>query len=144
MLKLNASYSKKIPVEGQDYSSQSYHASVELELSDSLKPEELRQRIHETFQLVRQSVETELDGKSAVESAPAAKPDGKGTRNTEKASNRQIKFAMDLAVRNGHSLSELNAMLNEQFDVEDLYALNRKQASQLIDELSKEKQKKAA
>ena len=34
MLKLNSSYSKKVPVEGQDFSSQSYHASVEVELPD--------------------------------------------------------------------------------------------------------------
>ena len=60
MLKLNASYSKKVPAD-QEYSSQQYHASVEQELSDSLKPEELRQRIRDTFELVRQSVETELN-----------------------------------------------------------------------------------
>ena len=35
MLKLNASYSKKVPVEG-DYTSQSYHASIEVELPDGL------------------------------------------------------------------------------------------------------------
>ena len=41
MLKLNASYSKKIPVEDREYSSQSYHCSVEVELPDGLAPEEL-------------------------------------------------------------------------------------------------------
>ena len=35
MLKLNASYSKKVPA-GEEYSSQSYHASVEVELPDGL------------------------------------------------------------------------------------------------------------
>ena len=34
MLKLNASYSKKVPAEGE-YSSQSYHASIEVELPDT-------------------------------------------------------------------------------------------------------------
>ena len=33
MLKLNASYSKKVPAEGE-YTSQSYHASIEVELPD--------------------------------------------------------------------------------------------------------------
>ena len=31
MLKLNAAYSKKVPAEGE-YTSQSYHASIEVEL----------------------------------------------------------------------------------------------------------------
>ena len=35
MLKLNASYSKKVPAE-TEYSSQSYHASIEVEIPDGL------------------------------------------------------------------------------------------------------------
>ena len=61
MLKLTASYSKKVPAE-TEYSSQSYHASVEVELPDGLTPEQLNARIHETFAMVRDSVETELQG----------------------------------------------------------------------------------
>ena len=67
MLKLNASYSKKVPAEGE-YSSQSYHASVEVELPDGLTPEQLQGRIHETFDLVRNSVEVELHGKCPYKS----------------------------------------------------------------------------
>ena len=61
MLKLNASYSKKVPA-GEEYSSQSFHASVEVELPDGLTQEQLQARIHETFDLVRNSVEAELHG----------------------------------------------------------------------------------
>ena len=61
MLKLNASYSKKVPAD-TEYSSQSYHASVEVELPDGLTPEQLNARIHETFAMVRDSVESELHG----------------------------------------------------------------------------------
>ena len=71
MLKLNASFSKKVPVPGQDYSSQSYHASIEVELSDGLEQDELQDRIHKTFALVRGSVEHEINnGKEQLE-APA-------------------------------------------------------------------------
>ena len=63
MLKLNASYSKKVPA-GEEYSSQSYHASVEVELPEGLSPDQLQARIHETFDLVRNSVEAALHGKS--------------------------------------------------------------------------------
>ena len=47
MLKLNASYSKKVPADGE-YTSQSYHASIEVELSDGLSAEQLNNKIHET------------------------------------------------------------------------------------------------
>ena len=40
MLKLNASYSKKVPAE-EEYSSQSFHASVEVELPDGLTQDQL-------------------------------------------------------------------------------------------------------
>ena len=42
MLKLNASYSKKVPAEGE-YSSQSYHASIEVELPDGLTQDQLNE-----------------------------------------------------------------------------------------------------
>ena len=65
MLKLNASYSKKVPAEGE-YTSQSYHASVEVKLPDGLSGEALQARIHETFDLVRNSVEAELHEQKAL------------------------------------------------------------------------------
>ena len=68
MLKLNASYSKKVPAEGE-YSSQSYHASIEVELPDGLTQDQLNSKIHETFALVRDSVESELHGGNAVQPA---------------------------------------------------------------------------
>ena len=63
MLKLNASYAKKVPAE-EEYSSQSYHASIEVELPDGLSGEALQERIHATFNLVRNSVEAELHGQN--------------------------------------------------------------------------------
>jgi hypothetical protein len=61
MLKLNASFSKKVPAE-QEYSSKGYSATIEVELPDGLNQEQLRQRIHETFQMVEASVESEISG----------------------------------------------------------------------------------
>ena len=57
MLKLNASFSKKVPAE-QEYSSKGYSATIEVELPDGLDQNQLRQRIPETFKLVESSVET--------------------------------------------------------------------------------------
>ena len=52
MLKLNTSYSKKVPAESE-YSSKSYHASIEMELPDGLSEQQIKDRIHGTFDLVR-------------------------------------------------------------------------------------------
>ena len=56
---LNASYSKKVPAEGE-YSSQQYHCQIEVELPDGLNPQQLQEKVHNVFDFVRKSVETEL------------------------------------------------------------------------------------
>ena len=136
MLKLNASYSKKVPTSEQ-FSSQSYHCSVEVELSDAATPEQLQAKIHDTFALVRDAVESELHGKPAAKPEPAAqtakaepaKPD------TAKASNKQVKYLLDLAKGKGLTLTALNARVQDRFKVETVYELARKDASKLVDEL---------
>ncbi|MEA4863596.1 MAG: hypothetical protein VB042_09855 [Victivallaceae bacterium] len=133
MLKLNASYSKKVPAEGE-YSSQSYHASIEVELPDGLSPEQLRGRIHETFQTVRDSVEAELNGKTSVNHG------GNSAQNTPKplpqtgysqsglASGKQLKYLLDLARAKGVTPQQIAG----QFNVPDIRQLTRNQCSQII------------
>ena len=154
MLKLNASYSKKVPAD-TEYSSQSYHASVEVELPDGLTPEQLDARIHETFALVRDSVESELHGNtvqqpsqsvqtSNMQSQPglydnapqnASKPAyGKknGTTSDAPASPKQVKYLLDLARQYGVSPDQIKA----KFNVPALESLTKTQCSRAIDELS--------
>jgi hypothetical protein len=131
MLKLSTSYSKKIPVPGQDYSSQSYHCSVELELSDNLTPEQLKGQIHDTFAMVKRSVEAEINGKSSVAADPEPGPSqnhngaGNGNGNGAKATNKQIKFILDLAKNQGMGLSDVNARVRSEFGAETVYDLDR-------------------
>ncbi len=138
MLKLNASYSKKVPAEGE-YSSQSYHASVEVELPDGLTPEQLQDKIHETFDLVRNSVEAELHGKNAGNhggSAPrrATKngslnnSSGEG-QNDVPASARQIQYLMDLARQRGVTPQQIAG----RYQVGDVRQLTKRQCSELIE-----------
>ena len=136
MLKLNASYSKKVPT-AEQFSSQSYHCSVEVELSDAATPEQLKTKIHDTFALVRDAVESELHGKPAAKPEPAtqpAKPEP-AKPDTAKASNKQVKYLLDLAKGKGLTLSALNARVQDKFKVESIYELARKDASRLVDEL---------
>ena len=137
MLKLNAAFNKKIPVAGEQYSSQSYHCSVEVELSDAASPEQLQTKIAETFALVRDAVESELHGKPAAKAEPAAQPPKAEAAqpDTAKASNKQVKFILDLAKGKGLSLSALNTRVQDKFKVESVYELGRKDASRLVDEL---------
>jgi len=152
MLKLNASYSKKVPAD-TEYSSQSYHASVEVELPDGLTPEQLNARIHETFAMVRDSVESELHGNAVRQSSVpsqmptpqsqldqhenpaqnAAKPAyGKKPATDALASPKQIKFLLDLARQNGYTIEQLKA----RFNVSVLEELSRTQCSRAIDILN--------
>ena len=137
MLKLNASYSKKVPTSEQ-FSSQSYHFSVEVELSDAATPEQLQAKIHDTFALVRDAVESELHGKPAAKPEPAAqtaKAEPKKPDAADRATNRQVKFLLDLAKGKGLTLTALNARVQDRFKVETIYDLARKDASKLVDEL---------
>ena len=145
MLKLNASYSKKVPAD-TEYSSQSYHASVEVELPDGLTPEQLNARIHETFALVRDSVESELHGESANAGQMADAPQlpfqpaqqqnksayGKKPVTDAPASPKQIKFLLDLARQNGYTIEQLKS----KFNVSQLEDLSRTQCSRAIDMLN--------
>ena len=154
MLKLNASYSKKIPADSQ-YSSQSYHASVEVELPDGLSPEQLDAKIRETFALVRDSVENELHGNAVpppaqtpqtpnTQSQPglydippqnASKPaynKKNGTTSDAPASPKQVKYLLDLARQYGVSPDQIKA----KFNVPALESLTKTQCSRAINELS--------
>ena len=154
MLKLNAAYSKKVPAD-TEYSSQSYHVSMEVELSDGLTPEQVEAKIHETFALVRESVESELHGNavrqpSAASQTPptqsqpdqhenlaqnAAKPAyGKknGTTTDAPASPKQVKFLLDLARQNGYTVEQLKA----RFGVAQIEDLSRTACSRAIDILN--------
>ena len=150
MLKLNASYSKKVPAEGE-YSSQSYHASIEVELPDGLTQDQLNGKIHETFAMVRDSVEAELhetkpanpEG-SAPRSQqsqprqgyrPGASNYGKGKGQSQEdtaASPKQIKYLLDLARANGVTPQQILT----RFKVNALEELTRNQCSLAIDEFN--------
>jgi len=136
MLKLNTSYSKKVPAE-TEYSSKSYHASIEMELPDGLTEQQIRDRIHGTFDLVRTTVETEIGGQS-----PSSTPSNNQPRNgysqgqkqhIDLASPKQVKYLLDLAKSAGMTPSSLAARAGAR----SVDELTRQQCSKLIDELGR-------
>ena len=135
MIKLNASYSKKVPAE-QEYSSKSFMACVEVELPTGVSAAELRSKIHDTFELVKQSVEDEIAGRSSNQRGHHPNPSrGHQKPSDNKASNKQISFLLDLAKARKKTLPQLNAEVEELFGVESIYMLDRKSCSQMIEQL---------
>ena len=131
MLKLNASYSKKVPAEGE-YSSQSYHASIEVELPDGLSSEQLNSKIPEPFEMVRNSVESELHGKSPLQSGnnPYANAPNQPVQGSTPASPKQINYLLTLASRRGITPQQIAIQNN----VADINQLSKKQCSALIEQ----------
>jgi hypothetical protein len=140
MLKLNASYSKKVPAEGE-YTSQSYHASIEVELPDGLSQEQLNGKIHETFALVKESVEAELSekiparqGANTPQNTVEPNPQGYGTGVSQSreipASPKQINYLLSLASRRGVTPQQIAAQNN----VASVNQLSKKQCSALIEQ----------
>ena len=138
MLKLNASYSKKVPADGE-FTSQSYHASIEVELPDGLSQEQLNGKIHETFAMVRDSVEAELHGSAPVThtttepqgSRNSAPQGGRSAGSGEvSASPKQISYLLSLASRRGITPQQIAA----QNHVADVQQLTKKQCSALIEQ----------
>ena len=131
MLKLNASYSKKVPAEGE-YTSQSYHASIEVELPDGLSPQQLNDKIHDTFELVKNSVEAELHGTSSGQTTTnnntAAPSHNQQNTNSVPASPKQIRFLLDLAKGRGITPAQIAA----QHGVTTVEQLSKRQCSELI------------
>ena len=139
MLKLNAAYSKKVPAEGE-YTSQSYHASIEVELPDGLSQEQLNEKIHATFAMVRESVEAELGENSVrksgeLPSQETVNPAPQGNRsagagNAIPASPKQINYLLSLASRRGITPQQIAAQNN----VSNVDQLTKRQCSALIEQ----------
>ncbi|VGO12408.1 hypothetical protein PDESU_00960 [Pontiella desulfatans] len=131
MLRLNASFQKKVPAE-VEFSSKSFMASVELELPAGLTESELKEKIANTFRLVRDSVEAELAKNTA--SAGQPEPQHLPAPAEGKASNRQVGYLLDLAKARNVTLMQLNVDVKTRFGVDSIYDLDRKNCSRLIDE----------
>ena len=125
---------------------------MEVECSDGLTAEQLKERIHRTFQLVRSSVEDELHNHSELppesqhrqtgtngsggNNGSKSSGNGNGKDNGYPVSDKQLRFLRNLGARNGMDSRQLNEMAREAFNVKGVRQLKRKEASTLIDRLN--------
>lgn len=161
MIRLHASYGLKVPAE-QEYSSQSFHATAEIELADATAqdPESMRRALHGLWFELKKAVANEINGdpshnnrltdNSGSRSAPSngngrnhlPGPSGNGRngrngngRGEPKASKKQIGFLLSLFRRHRNmSADQARGWLREDRGV-DLYELTKSQAGQLIDQI---------
>lgn len=142
MLKLNASYSKKVPTD-QQFSSQSFLASIEVELPHGMTSRELQDKIHDTFELVKASVENEIQSQKsspAPKQSPQSQPQSQQNRSRSRpepdtATNKQIRFILKLGKEHQKGLPELNEMAADLFKAESIYQLTKRDASAMVDQL---------
>ena len=141
MIKLNASYSKKIPAE-QDYSSMSFMACVEVELPTGVTISELQSKIHDTFSLVKGSVEDEITGatgqrSSGRERRPQQRSQGRGAGGAggARATNKQVQYILSLGQEQRLGLPELNQQVAELYGSGNVYDLSKRDASAFVDVL---------
>ena len=134
MIKILSNYALKVPGE-QDYSSKSFMASVEIELPAGLSGPEIQEKIHETFNIVRQSVENEISGNGKTVQANESRQ--RASHAEGNASNKQVGYLLDLAKARDIPLMQLNADVQKRFSAASVYELSRRDCSRLIDEFQR-------
>ncbi len=137
MIKLHASYSKKIPAEEQ-YSSKSFHASLEIEVSDDVARNagQLEERLRALWSDLERAVENQIRSSNGMSSTPApVAPRTNGSNSGEKASPKQINY-LTLLARKAKSwgLADLDAFVKSRFGNGGVYEISKSDASMLIEE----------
>ena len=157
MLKINVSFSKKVPGEEQ-YSSLNFHGSLERELSDGLSPEQIQKVFHENYALLENTVEKEIASYAQKENrapfspaqpqfsqAQAHKNEGarvhpaNANTNTSSISQKQVTFLNRLGAERGLSQQQIDAMALNQFGAESIWQLSKQNASKLIEQLQNQR-----
>ena len=157
MLKINVSFSKKVPGEEQ-YSSINFHGSLERELSDGLSPEQIQKVFHENYALLENTIEQEIANYSETEnrslktqaqtSFPAHNSpqnhstggySSSPTNTASGISQKQVTFLNRLGAERGLSQQQIDAMALNQFGAESIWQLSKQNASKLIEQLQNQR-----
>jgi len=152
MIKLLASHSEK---RSKDFNSTGFSASMELEVGNTASVNEIQERLHKAYFLLRKTIAEEIGNENTVvesfsDSLPASKEtnhrwkrnggngSGRGGGNGQKArmaSQAQCKAIFAIS----HSLdlqrSEIIDMVQDQFGASRVEDLQMREASQFIEEL---------
>lgn len=150
MIKVNCGFSRKV---GEpNYGSRGASVNLELELATEAAHDSdaLQDKIKRMFILAKRAVDDELNGQSAPSElagggdvpsrqAPASNGNdnghsGQGSSGSA-ATNKQVKLILDLARTKKMPMSVIERLCQETCGVGDVYGLDKKQASAVIDRL---------
>ena len=147
MIKINVSFSKKVPGEEQ-YSSLNFHGSLERELSDSLSANDIHRHFQENYKLLEHAVEQEIrqytaghQQRTAAPQLPShtTAPAARSSRPVQAASQKQITFINRLGAEQGMTQAQVDDVARSHFAVASIWEVNKQQASQLIEQLQKQR-----
>lgn len=151
MIKLSANMCKKVPIAGLNYSSQSFMAGLEVEISDNCNDAEIRNRIRDVYLLLEQSVNEQIKDTSRKAEqnnrnyrdnhhSGRGGRDGRGNQqnnrrqnnNSRQASKAQVNAVYAICKANGISRDELSGMLQQDYGKNKPEDLELSQASEFI------------
>jgi len=146
MIKIVANVSKKVPVPGIEFSSQSYMAGLEVEVSDGASQEEIRARIRDVYSTLEQAIEAEIQAQSQETPEPAHMPanrlpqskdgnGGNGNGRKRPATQAQVKAIYAIAKAQGMPRQDLLERVEADYMVTKPEQLTVAQASELIEAL---------
>jgi hypothetical protein len=144
MIKISASYSKKLPTKLL-YSSESVFCSIEKEVSSQASASEIQRTIADTFKLVRESVGSELsvgqaDQRESRREERSQRPQGRQQRDAgrgadQRSTNKQIQYILRLGQEQNLGLPELNRQVADIYGAGNVYDLSKRDASAFVDVL---------
>jgi len=156
VIKLSANLSKKVPIPAREFSSQSYGAGMEIEVSDGADAQEITQRLQNIHGLLEKSIDDQMAragaGKTAalqppkrpfldegIGSPPPSNGDGNGSSRpgNGRASPRQVKAVFAISKDKGMDSNDLVELLRAEYAVDRPEDLSVQHASDLISRLPK-------
>jgi hypothetical protein len=147
MIKISANLSKKVPLPGIDYSSQQFGAAMEIEISDTDRPDAIKQRIQEVYALLSQTVDEQITTSTAIARSQLPPPRQQNTASTPQngrryqngRSNGRPVMATEAQQRALFAIAkQMNLDLNPilaSYNATDASQLTVRDASALIDDL---------
>ena len=146
MIKLSANVSKKMPVPGVEFSSQSYSAGMEVEASSGAAKGELKEKLCALYSLLEESVQEQVkkvNGSAQAENGGPSEPtrsrpsrsNNGNSGNGRQATKAQIRAIHAIAKEQGYADDAVKELLADRFGLQTASALSIGQASSLIDTL---------
>lgn len=74
MIRLACNLSKKVPIPGCDFSSQSYGAALDIEIADSSDVQTIQSRLQQMYRVLEQSIDTQITDTHSLPTQPLLPP----------------------------------------------------------------------